>query len=168
MRLAASWDHWDMGLIPSPAQWVKDLALFQLSLRSRLWLGSDPWPGNSICHGAAKNGNNNNNNNKNLRIIKWSIDDQNIDILTNPPCSHLLLSTKNYLSLSLQYFHNNRNNKKRIVPWDRRCLTWWLYLSWFGEFTWAASCCFLSCSSICWNSASFCSASSKVAWFCSS
>ena len=28
------------GLIPSPAQWVKDLVLLQL------WLEFDPWPGN--------------------------------------------------------------------------------------------------------------------------
>ena len=31
------------------AQWVKDPAMLQLQL------GSDPWPGNSICPGAAKN-----------------------------------------------------------------------------------------------------------------
>ena len=37
------------------AQWVKDLVLPQLWLRSRLHLGSDPWPRNSICHGVAKN-----------------------------------------------------------------------------------------------------------------
>ena len=37
------------GSIPSLAQWVKDLALLQLWLRSHLWLGSDPWRGNSIC-----------------------------------------------------------------------------------------------------------------------
>ena len=42
-----------MGLIPGLAQWVKDLALLQL--QSRLKLGSDPWPGRSICCGAAKN-----------------------------------------------------------------------------------------------------------------
>ncbi len=34
--------------------------------------------------------------------------------------------------------------------------------------TCASSCCFFSCSSIALNSASFCSASSMVAWFCSS
>ena len=37
-------ERWDAGLIPSPAQWVKDVAL----------LGSDPWPRNSIGHGVAK------------------------------------------------------------------------------------------------------------------
>ena len=31
-------------MIPGPAQWVKDLVL----------LGSDPWPRNSICRGAAE------------------------------------------------------------------------------------------------------------------
>ena len=37
----ASWECWDAGSIPSPAQWVRDPALLQV------WLGSDPWPGNS-------------------------------------------------------------------------------------------------------------------------
>ena len=39
---------------PRLAQWVKNLALPQLWLRSKLWLGSDPWPKNSICSGVAK------------------------------------------------------------------------------------------------------------------
>ena len=44
---AASLEHWDTGLTPSPAQWVKDLALLELWLRSQLWLRSDPllWGG---------------------------------------------------------------------------------------------------------------------------
>ena len=42
------------GSIPSPAQWVKDPALPQLQQRSKLRIGSDPWPGNSISRGAAK------------------------------------------------------------------------------------------------------------------
>ena len=46
---------WDVGLIHSLAQWVKDLALLQLWLRLPLRLGSDPWPGSSICCGVAKN-----------------------------------------------------------------------------------------------------------------
>ena len=33
---------------------LKDLALPQLWHRLHLWLGSDPWPRNSICHGVAK------------------------------------------------------------------------------------------------------------------
>ena len=40
--------------IPSPAQWVMDPALPQLWLRLQMRLGSDPWPWNSTCHGAAK------------------------------------------------------------------------------------------------------------------
>ena len=43
-----SWEHWDEGSIPAPAQWVKDPTL------SLLWLRSDPWPGSSICRGVAK------------------------------------------------------------------------------------------------------------------
>ena len=31
------------GLIPSPGQWVKDVALLQLWCRSQLWLRFDPW-----------------------------------------------------------------------------------------------------------------------------
>ena len=34
------------GLIPSPAQWVKDLALLQLWHKSQMWLRFDPWPRN--------------------------------------------------------------------------------------------------------------------------
>ena len=54
MGLAVSWEHWDVGLIPILAQWIKDLVLLQLWFGSQLWLRSDPWPGNSICHRAAK------------------------------------------------------------------------------------------------------------------
>ena len=35
-----------MGLIPSLAQWVKDLAVPQLWQSLQLWLGFDSWPGN--------------------------------------------------------------------------------------------------------------------------
>ena len=42
--------QWDRQHLESyPAQWVKDLVL-------QLWFESDPWPGNSMCHGAAKKG----------------------------------------------------------------------------------------------------------------
>ena len=34
------------GLVPSPAQWVKDSALLHLWHRSQLQLELDPWPGN--------------------------------------------------------------------------------------------------------------------------
>ena len=47
-------EHQDTGLIPSLAQWVQDPSLLQLQYRSQLWLGSDPWSGNSMCCEAAK------------------------------------------------------------------------------------------------------------------
>ena len=53
-ELVALLEHWDTGWTPGPAQWVKDLALPQLPLRLQLQLGSDPWPGNSMYHRAAK------------------------------------------------------------------------------------------------------------------
>ena len=51
---AASLEHWDTGLTPSPAQWVKDLALLELWLRSQLWLRSDPLPGTPYAVGWPK------------------------------------------------------------------------------------------------------------------
>ena len=54
MGSVVSWECWDTGLIPGPAQQIKGLALPQLQVRSELWLGTDPWPGDSICHRAAK------------------------------------------------------------------------------------------------------------------
>ena len=50
----ASWECWDTGSIPSPAQWIMHLALPQLWFRSQLQLRSDSWPRNSIFRGAAK------------------------------------------------------------------------------------------------------------------
>lgn len=47
MGSAASCEHWDKGSIPSQEQWVKDPTLPQLRLSLQLWLGSDPWPGNT-------------------------------------------------------------------------------------------------------------------------
>ena len=41
----ASLERLGPGLLPSPAQWVKDPALPQLRL------GSDPWPRPSLYHG---------------------------------------------------------------------------------------------------------------------
>lgn len=51
MASQVSQESWDAGSISSLAQKVKDLVL---PLRSWLWLGFDPWPKNSIGHGAAK------------------------------------------------------------------------------------------------------------------
>ena len=51
---AVSWEHWDSGSAPGMAQWFKDVTPPPLQLRSQLWLGADPWPGNSIGQGAAK------------------------------------------------------------------------------------------------------------------
>ena len=56
------WDRWlGCRFYPWPTQWVKDLALPQLWIRSQLWLQSDSWPGNAIGCGAAKKENNNHN-----------------------------------------------------------------------------------------------------------
>ena len=44
-----SWKFRGAGLIPSLAQWIKDPVLLQLQFRLQLQLGSDPWPGNSVC-----------------------------------------------------------------------------------------------------------------------
>ena len=44
----------DTGSVPGPTRCVKHPALLQLQCRSQLQLGSDPWPGNSICLGMAE------------------------------------------------------------------------------------------------------------------
>ena len=39
---------------PKPSRGLKDSALTQLQCRLQLWLGSDPWPGTSVCHREAR------------------------------------------------------------------------------------------------------------------
>ena len=50
--IGESWECWVTGSIPSLEQWIKDPVLL---LRSPWWLGSETWPGNSVCQRAAKN-----------------------------------------------------------------------------------------------------------------
>ena len=45
MGSAASWECWDAGLIPGPAQWFKDPVLTQLWLRLQLCSDLIPGPG---------------------------------------------------------------------------------------------------------------------------
>ena len=52
--LAVSLERWPTGSIPRLSRWVKDPVLPQLWHRLQLWHGSDPWPGNPICHRAAE------------------------------------------------------------------------------------------------------------------
>ena len=56
MGLTVSWERWDAGSMPVPAQWVKGPSLPQLlmKLRSQLWLRADPWPRNVIGLKVAK------------------------------------------------------------------------------------------------------------------
>ena len=44
----------DAGSIPGLAQWDKGFGVAAAAAKSQVWLRSDPWPGNSICRGAAK------------------------------------------------------------------------------------------------------------------
>ena len=52
--LAVSWECWDIGLIPGPAQQAKDPVLAQLWRKSQLQLESDPWPRTLYATGLPK------------------------------------------------------------------------------------------------------------------
>ena len=67
------WHLWSTGTqVQSPAQHsgLKDPGLLQLQHRLQLQLGSDPWPGNSICCRVAKKERKNNNKKKKLKKKK--------------------------------------------------------------------------------------------------
>ena len=49
-----SWEHWDMGLIAGPAQWVKDLVFPQLHLGQDCGSGLIPGPGAPYALGQPK------------------------------------------------------------------------------------------------------------------
>ena len=53
-RLGVSLQHQDTGSILARHSGLKDPELPQLQDWSHLWLRSDPWPGNSICHWVVK------------------------------------------------------------------------------------------------------------------
>ena len=55
MRSTVSWKRWDASLIPASTE-IKDPMLPHLRLRSNLWCRYDPWPGNTMCHGAERKG----------------------------------------------------------------------------------------------------------------
>ena len=59
--LVASLQCQDASSITAQHSELKDPALLQLWHKSRLWLGSDPWPRNSTSCWAARKENNNNN-----------------------------------------------------------------------------------------------------------
>ena len=89
----ASLECWDAGSIPSLAQWVKDVVLPQLQLRSQLQLGSDPWSRNFICCGAAKKKNKKKKKKEQLSPESWktegsSGDEQDETYSTAPWKSH--------------------------------------------------------------------------------
>ena len=71
MGLMISLEPWNISSNPVPTQWVKDLAFLQLHYRLQL-RECDPWPGNSICHGASKK-----------EEKKWGIKWENVVIENN-------------------------------------------------------------------------------------
>ena len=71
------WHLWSAGTqVQSLAQWIKDLALPQLRL------GSDPWPGNSICYRVAKKTQKNKRKKKEVGSFA-----QTVEELSPTPCS---------------------------------------------------------------------------------
>ena len=56
MGLTVSWERWDAGSMPVPAQWVKGPSLQKVveKLRDQRGIGAEPGPGNFICLRVAK------------------------------------------------------------------------------------------------------------------
>ena len=67
--LVVSLQCWGAGSILAQHSGLKDAALPWLQHKSRLHLGSDPWPGNSIWHGVAKKKSSDRSQRKNTFIL---------------------------------------------------------------------------------------------------
>ena len=103
LESVVSWAFWDAGSMPSLTQWVKDPALPQLRPRLQLWLRSDPWPGNSICHEAAKKGKKKNKRTRKIwtgKLLCGLAEALDQD-LSPKPCCHLLCNLRQVLNLSV-------------------------------------------------------------------
>ena len=100
--LAVSLEPCNTGLIPSPAQWIKDPVLQKLQHGSQLQLRSDTWPGNSISQRAAKK------KKKSASYLKsvWKI-----------KYSHVIPMVSIYecLKYSISYLHHDNNSSWILI-----------------------------------------------------